>query len=181
MTRVQEAIDKQMKMKFKDFTFPSNPKEIEINTSSNIQSKGIYGGSSATENVSVNPIIISGRGEFFCDNAEELCLYLQHMLGDKTAGELMLPSSAGINAFLTEFAYSKSSKKGSIDYRFIFTESCSGSNYKRMAESTISGKDENAFDIANRCGISVSDIMRLNDFPTPFSINEGERVVLYDN
>ena len=61
-----------MKMKFKDFTFPSNPREIEINISSNIQSKGIYGGSSATENISVNPIIISGKGEFFDDHAEEL-------------------------------------------------------------------------------------------------------------
>lgn len=170
-----------MKMKFKDFTFPSNPKEIEVNASSNIQSKGIYGKNSTTENVSVNPIIISGRGEFFGDNAEELCFYLQHMLADKTAGELMLPSSAGINAFFTEFTYSKSSRKGSIEYQFVFTESCSNSNYKKTTESTIAGKNENAFDIANRCGISVSDIMKSNDFPTPFSINEGERVVLYDN
>lgn len=170
-----------MKMKFKDFTFPSNPREIEINISSNIQSKGIYGGSSATENISVNPIIISGKGEFFDDHAEELCLYLQHMLKDKTAGELMLPSSAGLNAFLTEFTYSKNCRKGSIEYNFVFTESCSKTYSKRKTNYTIAKKNENAFEIAGRCNISVSDIMNLNNFPTPFSINEGDRVVLYDN
>ncbi|MDE5964006.1 MAG: LysM peptidoglycan-binding domain-containing protein [Eubacterium sp.] len=170
-----------MKMKFKDFTFPSNPKEIKINISSNIQSKGVYGGSSTTENVSVNPIIISGKGEFFDDNAEELCLYLQHMLRDKTAGELMLPSSAGLNAFLTEFTYSKNCRKGSTEYYFVFTESCNKTNNKRKTNYTIAEKNENAFEIAGRCNISVSDIMSLNDFQTPFSINEGDRVVLYGN
>lgn len=170
-----------MKMKFKDFTFPSNPKEIKINISSNIQSKGVYGGSSTTENVSVNPIIISGKGEFFDDYAEELCLYLQHMLRDKTAGELMLPSSAGLNAFLTEFTYSKNCRKGSTEYYFVFTESCNKTNNKRKTNYTIAEKNENAFEIAGRCNISVSDIMSLNDFQTPFSINEGDRVVLYGN
>lgn len=169
-----------MQMKFKSFTFPSNPREIEVNISSNIQTKGIYGKASATENVSVNPIIISGNGEFFGECAEEHCLYLQHMLRDKTAGELMLPSSAGIHAFLTEFTYSKSCIKGSIAYRFIFTEDCSETGSSRKTNYTVAVKNENAFEIANRCSVSVSDIMKLNDFQTPFSINEGDRVMLYD-
>lgn len=170
-----------MKMKFRDFTFPSNPKEIKVNISSNLQSKGIYDGSSATENVSVNPIIISGKGELFDNNAEEMCLYLQHMLKDKTEGELMLPSSAGLNAFLTEFTYLKSYKKGCMEYSFVFTESCSNTSSKRKTNCTIALSNENAFDIADRCRISVSDIMSFNDFKTPFSIKEGDRVVLYDN
>ncbi len=169
-----------MKMKFKDFTFPSNPGEIEVFSSTNIQSKAIYDSGSKTENVSVNPIIIKGKGEFFGDNAEELCLYLQHMLKDKTTGELMLPSSAGLNAFLTEFTYSKSCKKGSITYSFIFTEDCRQKREKRALPYTIARNGENAFDIANRCNISVSDIMRLNVYKTPFSIKNGDKVVLYD-
>lgn len=169
-----------MKMKYKDFTFPSNPGEINVFSSTNIQSKSIYNSSSKTENVSVNPIIIKGKGEFFGDNAEELCLYIQHMLKDKTAGELMLPSSAGINAFLTEFTYSKSCKKGSMTYSFVFTEDCNQKQEQRKYRYTIARKGENAFDIANRCGISVSDIMRLNIYKNPFGIQQGDKVVLYD-
>lgn len=169
-----------MKMKFKNFTFPSNPREIEVITSSNFQSKGIYGKGSATENVSVNPIIIKGRGEFFGEYAEEHCLYLQHMLRDKAAGELMLPSSAGMNVFFTEFTYSKNCIKNSMEYSFVFTESCDKADSERKAKHTVAGRNENAFDIAGRCNLSVSDIMRFNDFQTPFSINEGDRVMLYD-
>lgn len=169
-----------MKMKFKNFIFPSNPAEIEVYTSTNIQSKSIYDSNSKTENVSVNPITIKGRGAFFGDKAEEHCLYLQHLLKDRTTGELMLPSSAGINAFLTEFTYSKNCKLSNMTYSFIFTEDCSQKTEIRKFNCTIAGKDENAFEIANRCNISVSDIMRLNDFETPFSIKQGDKVVLYD-
>ena len=37
---------------------------------------------------------------------------------------------------------------------------------------------QNAFDIAFENGVSVDDIMTLNDLITPFDIEENDRVVL---
>ena len=37
---------------------------------------------------------------------------------------------------------------------------------------------ESAFDIAARANVGVDDIMKANDFKTPFSIQKGDKVKL---
>ena len=49
---------------------------------------------------------------------------------------------------------------------------------ERDFKYTFAKAGENAFEIANRCDISVNDIMLFNDFKTPFDIKTGDRVVL---
>lgn len=167
-----------MKMKFKDYTFLSNPSKLEIAASTNVRSKPIFGKSSSVSNVSVNPIIVKGSGEFYGDGAEEGCYYLQHLLRCKCSGILLLPSSGSLTAYLTEFSFSRDACKGGVLYSFTFTEDCSDKEESRRFHYTVAADGENAFDIAGRCGVSVSVIMAKNSFKTPFSINSGDRVVL---
>lgn len=167
-----------MKMQFRDFVFPSNPSSVEVQSSANVKHKPIFSTDGKTENVSVNPVVIRGNGCFYGEEGENHCLYLQHLLKTRASGHLLLPSSAGFTAFLTEFQYSKSSKKSGVSYSFVFTEDCGGKAETRSFRSTVAEKGENAFIIANRCDVSVDDIMRLNDFENPFSITEGDRVVI---
>lgn len=167
-----------MKMKFGDFEFPSNPAYLEIISSTNVSSKPVFNENSRVENVSVNPSVVKGNGEFYGDDAEESCSFLQHMLRQKLPAVLFLPSESSLNAYLSEFCFSKSADKSSVCYSFVFTENCNDKKESCDLGFTCAEENDNAFKIANRFGVSVSDIMKNNDFKTPFDINEGERVVL---
>lgn len=165
-----------MKLKYKDFEFPVNPGSINISSSTNCRSKSVFGKNSVTENVSVNPVTVTGDGEFF--DGTEVCAELQNMLKDKSSGWLYIPSAAPVKAFFTEFKFSKSNKKNSVAYSFKFTEDCTDRSARINFRFTIAEEGENAFEIANRCNASVNDIMSLNDIKSPFDINAGDRVVL---
>lgn len=167
-----------VKMRFGSFIFPANPKSLEICSNTNVSINPVFSANSSVQNVSVNPVIVKGNGEFFGNNAEELCNCLQHMLKTKESGILILPTTVGMNAYLTDFTFSRSADKSSIYYSFVFTECCDNKSERRNFYYTSALLGENAFMIANRCGVSVNDIMRNNDFKTPFDIQEGDRVVL---
>lgn len=167
-----------MKMRFNDFVFPANPAELEISLSTNFSSLPVFGKGSNVQNVSVNPAVIKGRGEFYGERAEESCHYLQHMLRIKKSGILLLPCTSSFNAFLMEFNFAKNAEKGGISYTFTFVESINSKAEQRRFCCTIADAGENAFVIANRCDVSVDEIMKKNCFKTPFDIKEGDRVVL---
>lgn len=167
-----------MKMRFNDFVFPANPAKLEILLSSNFSSSPVFGRGSSVQNVSVNPAVIKGSGEFYGSRAESSCCYLQHILRLRTAGILFIPSSGSYNAYLTEFNFSRNADKSGIAYSFVFTESCSDRKERRSFCSTVAKEGENAFDIADRCCVSVNEIMERNSFKTPFDINKGDRVMM---
>jgi hypothetical protein len=167
-----------MIVSYKDYQFPSNPQSIEISLSSNCNSSAIFDGNSVTENVSINPIVVTGSGEIYGDSGDEYCSYLGNMLKDKSSGWLLLPSAMAIKAYFTKFKFSRDNKKNSVSYSFEFTEDCTDRSAKKQFKYTIALDNENAFDIANRCDVSVNDIMSLNDFGTPFEIISGSKVVI---
>lgn len=167
-----------MRMKFKNFEFPSNPSKIEILSSSAHSSKAELNGSSVVENISIKPTVICGSGEFYGEGGEEYCARLQNMLKDTTAGWLFVTSAPPVRVFFTEFKFGKCTGKNAVSYSFEFTEDCTDKKVYRQADYITACDSDNAFEIANRFGVSVSDIMRLNDFKTPFDIKKGDRVVL---
>lgn len=167
-----------MKLKYKNFEFPSNPEKIEILSSTNCSSSAVLDKNSAVQNVSVNPVIVKGSGEFYGNTGEETAALIQNMLRDKRSGWLMLPFFVPVKAFFTAFEFCKNSSKNAVSYSFEFTEDCSGRVAERDFKYTLAKAGENAFEIANRYDISVNDIMLFNDFKTPFDIKEGDRVVL---
>lgn len=167
-----------MRMKYKNFEFPSNPGKIEILTSSSYSSKADLNGGSVVENLSVNPTVVCGNGEFGGAGSEEYCARLQNMLRDRASGWLFVPSAPPVKAFFTEFKFERNSKKNAVLYAFKFVEDCMDKEAHIQPEYITAGEGDNAFEIANRFGISINDIMTFNDFKTPFDINEGDRVVL---
>ena len=167
-----------MRLKYKNFEFPANPSKIEILSSSNCNGKPIFNGNSAVENVSVNPVIVTGNGEFFGEGGENYCATLQNILKSTESGWLFLPSAPPVKAYFTEFKFSKDTKRNSVLYSFKFTEDCTDRKAERLFKYIVAEEGENAFEIANRCKVSVNDIMRLNDLKSPFEISKGDRVVL---
>ncbi|MDE6155870.1 MAG: LysM domain-containing protein [Eubacterium sp.] len=167
-----------MRLKYKWFEFPSNPYKIEISSSVNCSSKSLPGRNSVVENISVNPTVVCGNGEFYGENCEEYCARLKIMLADTESGWLFLPSSPPVKAFFTLFKFSKSAKKNAVSYSFEFIEDCTDRRSYNNPDFIIADGMENAYEIANRFDVSVNDIMILNDFKSPFSIVKGDKVVL---
>lgn len=167
----------RVKMRFGDFVFPSNPAKLEISTSLHCSEGAAYGGGSRTKPVSLRPVTVRGKGEFYGDTAAQSCHHLQHMLRLQQPYELILPTAVGLEAYLSEFSFGKTAGRNSISYSFVFTEAKSTAVQTAQC-CTVAARGENAFMTAGRCGVSVSDIMRLNDLKTPFDLKEGDRVVL---
>lgn len=167
-----------MRLKYKSFEFPSNPANIEILSSTNCSSSPVFAGSSVVENISVNPIVVKGSGEFYGGKCEEYCTVLGNLLECTESGWLFTPLSAPMKAYFTEFEFSKNTEKNAVEYSFKFTEDCNARKAYIELPYIIAEENENAFEIANRYNVSVNEIMRLNDFKSPFDISAGDRVVL---
>ena len=165
-------------MKYKDYEFPQTPSKIEILSNTNVSKSPVFDGNSVVENVSVNPVTVKCTGEFFGKEGRECCDMIQNLLKQSDAGWLFAPELSPVKAFLTSFSYSKGVDKNSISYVLEFTECCDSSKGTAVINYTVCRAGENAFDIANRCSIDVETVMKLNDFISPFDINEGDKVMI---
>ncbi|UKI22190.1 MAG: LysM peptidoglycan-binding domain-containing protein [Anaerotruncus sp.] len=96
----------------------------------------------------------------------------------KHAGALLLPGGDYFNAFFTSFEATRNAAENYISYSAQFTESQTGKSASLVCKSTVALENENAFEIAARCGVSVEKIMRLNCFKTPFDVPLGTRVII---
>ncbi|MGN1329016.1 MAG: LysM peptidoglycan-binding domain-containing protein [Eubacterium sp.] len=171
----------EIRMKFGDFEFPSNPKVIKAEISSTVIYSPVYGGKSKTEKITDKPTVISGNGMFFSENAIHYCQRLSRMMKSKKSDWLFCPGVYPIKAFLSDFSYQLDSKNNGICYSFSFVEDCNKVSVEKKFLFTVAENDENAFDIADRCGVSVDDIMRFNDIATPFDIASGGRIRIREN
>lgn len=170
-----------IKMKYGSFEFPSNPQIITAEFSSKIKHSYTLSKESVTEKIANEPSIISGNGIFFEDNAELYCQRLSEIMKDKSSHWLFCPGIYPVKAYLSKFTYQLDCKTGGASYTFQFTSDRSPDVTERKFFFTYADDNENAFDIANRCGISVDDIIRLNDLETPFDIRAGRRIKINEN
>ena len=167
-----------VKMKFKDFEFPSNPAVIKTELSANVREEPLFQSNSAVYNISRNATVISGEGCLWGEERYTASALLKKLQSGSGAGWLFLPDGSCFNAYFTSLTIKEDAKKGCVSYAFSFTENCSHGKEEYDFGFTLALKNENMFDIAHRCGVAVETLMRLNDFKTPFSIKEGDKVVL---
>lgn len=167
-----------VKMRFKDFEFPSNPAVIKTELSANVRENPLFQRDSAVYNVSRNAAVISGNGSFWGEERFTASALLKKLQNSSSAGWLFLPDGSCFNAFFTALTIEEDAKRGCVSYSFSFTENCSHRKEEYDFGFTLALENENMFDIAHRCGVAVETLMRLNDFKTPFSVKAGDKVVL---
>lgn len=167
-----------MKMKYKDFEWRVNPFDVKVVSSTNLNISPVFGKKSVSENISINPTVVEGKGVFYGESGRESCSFLQHLLKLTESGWLFVSGAAPIKAFFIKFSFTNNSEKNFFSYEFKFVEDCSEKLEKRALSFVYAKGGENAFDIAHRCSVSVDDIMKNNDIETPFDISEGQKVTL---
>ena len=167
-----------VKMKFKDFEFPSNPAVIKTKLSANVRENPLFQSDSAVYHISRNAAVISGEGSFWGEERFTASVLLKRLQSSSSSGWLFLPDGSCFNAFFTSLTIEEDAKKGCVSYSFSFTENCAHVQEEYDFGFTLARENENMFDIAYRCDVPVETLMRLNDFKTPFSVKEGDRVTL---
>lgn len=167
-----------MKMKFGDFLFPANPAYMEVSASVKTNIEQIFGENSRVQCTAVNPTVVKGGGDFWGKEGENICIFLQHILKKRKPYPLLLPSGNGFDAYLTDFTYKKSKEGGPVNYSFVFVENCTNRQEEVRFSKVKALENENAFDIASRTGVCVSDIMNNNGYKTPFEIKKDDVVII---
>lgn len=168
-------------MSFCDFEFPSNPRSLCVSSQRAAAVNGIFGKKSAVQSVCLKPAVISGSGVFIGDSATDSCNYLSHLLNTGKTGLLCCPSVYPIEACLTKFTYTQLAGSGKTEYSFEFTQIFGKRKDEIKLNYDFAEKGETAFDTAARTGVKIDDIMRLNDFETPFDICEGDKVIIRED
>lgn len=163
-------------MKYGGLEFPSNPETLKAEISSASVQYRIHGAGSIVKKISDKPCTVSGKGIFYSDNAKDFCARLARASKKSSSQWLLCPGVYPFKAYLDEFGYSLDCKSGGVSYYFKFTEDCGDVSAFKRLRFAIACEGENAFDIAHRCGVSVDDIMRLNELETPFDITAGRRI-----
>lgn len=169
---------KLTRMQYKDFVFPQNPAEIKVESAGLQTVRSVNGETPFVNGISRKPIVVSGEGSFYGEDAVANALELQNFLSSPDSGWLIVPASPPIKAFLTSFSSVCNAVKNCVFYSFTFTEDCSHRKYGGNPNYTYAQVGENLFDVAYRTGVSIDKIMEVNDYETPFSVSNQNKVML---
>ncbi len=167
-----------IKMNYKNFSFDVNPSAVKIEFSKNISCENIIFSNSKTDEISFNPVIISGEGCFCGENAKDYAHELMRIFKSNGSDYLFVPDIDPIKAFFDKLCISYNADKNSVGYTFSFIEDCSDKKSNYDFGFTYALKGENLYDIANRTGVSIETIVENNDFEDLFSVGEGDKVCL---
>lgn len=167
-----------MKMRYKSFVFEINPKDISVSMSKNISKNSLPYSSQLCNEVGKNATVISGKGYFTGEKALEKVFSLVRVYNQKGSDFLFVPSASPIKAYFSKLDVSYSSGNGRVEYSFEFVEDCQNKNDIRDFGYTYAESKENLFDVANRTGVAVESIVKLNDIGDVFAIREGDKIWL---
>lgn len=165
-------------MSYKGFEFPVNVKSINASFSKKISSVPVPKKSARTQEICMNPTVISGSGCFFGESANEKAHMLITAFQGKGAAYLFSPVFSPIKAYFSDLKMTADSEKNCIEYTFTFTEEINLKKRRYDFGYTFALPNENLFDIANRCSVSFEDIVKANNFKDMFSVSQGDKVWL---
>lgn len=167
-----------IKMKYKDFEFPSNPAVVKTELSENINEKPVLWGAGVVFNMSHNAAKICCEGSFWGSERSISAQRLKILRSRGTPGWLFLPDGSCYYAFLSLLELRDDAKKNCISYSVSFIEAQGVKNGEYNFGFTYAQENENMFDISFRCSVPIEKLMQINHFENPFCVKNGDRVVL---
>ena len=97
---------KSVRLKYKGYTFPKNPKSIVISASKHLSENKINGYRTQTTEICKNPCIITIEGEI-AQNITEETEKLKKLQSEKDSGYLQIPYADTYDAFFEKIEFMK--------------------------------------------------------------------------
>lgn len=186
-------------MKYKDFTWPHNPRTYTIEYQRVMGVHKVPFGRYHLQDLGPTRRVMKGEGEFVGEKAYEQFKALASVFYSSGPGVLIHPVWQSANAYFVELSLTQEPRKDHVGYAFTFWESYDGYQaYARKAEGggasgtphsgeTGSGtgegiwhtvvKGETLWGIARRYGAELTEVIALNpQIRNPNLIYPGERV-----
>lgn len=167
-------------MSFKSFTWPHNPKNIEISMFSNSKTYYLPGLGPYIQSLGENYRIVTGCGEFFGPDAIANFEELSSISRENSVGKLFIPPITSMSAYLTEFSITAKSAPDLISYKFKFIESVTKSSdcpIDCKNNSYTLSDNENLWNVSHKFKISIEQLLRNNpSIPDPYSTIPGQRI-----
>lgn len=167
-----------MKMRYKDFEFLVNPKDVKLSMSRSISHNIIPHSVEYSQDLGRSSSVVSGKGYFVGEDAMTKAFNLIRVYNKKGSDYLFLPSSIPIKAYFSRLDVSYSSGENRVEYSFEFVEECVDKKDECDYGYTFAADKENLFDISNRTGIKVEKLVDLNNYGDLFTVREGDKVWL---
>ncbi len=171
---------KSVRLKYKDYAFPKNPKSIVITSSKHLSENKINGYRTQTTEICKNPCNITVSGEI-TQNINEETEKLKKLQNEKNSGFLQIPYADTYDAFFEKIEFKISANSEKVIYNAVFRENQKEKLDTVKITKTTVLKDENLFDISARTGVSVENLIEINNLKSPFDIKENQEVILYES
>lgn len=169
-------------MKFKDYEWTNNPKEIKIEQEKHLKEFNIPYVGSMIQNFGSEKRIIKGSGEFFGSDAIEQFNELYLIYEDKSSGKLTIPGFESMTAIFKSINLELDATPEFISYSFEFWEDKglqTTNDISTTPDYHIVEEGEDLFDIAYMYDTTASHLMELNPFiKRPDELEVGSRVIL---
>ncbi len=186
-------------MRYKDFTWPHNPRTYTIEYRREMGVHKVPFGRYHLQDLGPTRRVMKGEGEFVGEDAYETFKKLAAVFYSDGPGALVHPVWQGCNAYFVELSLSQEPRRDYVRYTFTFWESYDGYQaYARKAEGGgASGRPlpaeagggaegevwhtvvrgDNLWSIARRYGVELTGVIALNpQIRNPNLIYPGERV-----
>lgn len=170
------------KMKYKNYEWPNNPKNITVEQEKNLKEINIPFVGSCLQEFGDEKRVAKGEGEFFGENAIGNFNELYSVYRDHGSGILDIPGVSAFNATFKSLKMIYDPTPNYVAYRFEFWEDGIGKAGGSISEAPdfhIVAEGETLFDIANTYKTTVGDLMKLNpEIKRPDELIVGSRVML---
>lgn len=186
-------------MKYKDFTWPHNPRTYTIEYRRSMAGHKVPFGRYHLQDLGLTRRVMKGEGEFVGPNAYDTFKALANVFYSDGPGPLIHPVWQSSNAYFVELSLAQEPRKDYVKYNFTFWEGYDGYEaYAKTAAPDADGgggeprsaaqpeedgvwhtvaKGENLWKIAAGYGVSVAAVIALNpQLKNPNLIYPGERV-----
>lgn len=169
-------------MKYKDFVFDYNPKQINIENRKNLVEIKLPFLGSVIQDLGREKRVVTGNGEFFGSDCIEKFNELSRLSQDNQSGFLFIPGIDPFRAFLKNIKMSADPTPNLISYSFEFWEDTSleNTNFQNLNPTYhIVQPGETLWDISRLYNISTHKLLSLNpDIKRPNLLSVGQKVML---
>ena len=171
-------------MKYKNFVWPRNPKDINVVVENDIKDIPIPRAGSIFQNYRRRKRIVSGTGEFFGEECFSQYKSLFDLFKNSNdSGYLVIPNIDPFLAFFKSLKLLGDPSPNLLTYSFLFWEDTKDIYKNEINVKTdfyIAGEDENLWGVSLKYNLNINDLLDLNPFvKDPKEIlDEGERIAL---
>lgn len=170
------------KMKYKNFTFDYNPKQINIDNRKNLVEIKLPFLGSVVQDLGREKRVVTGNGEFFGENCIEKFNELSNLSLENKSGLLFIPGIEPFKAFFKSLKMTADPMPNLISYSFEFWEDTAAETveFKNLSPTYhVVLQGETLWDIARKYNTTAYNLITLNpDIKRPNMLLVGQKVML---